>query len=239
MMYAVMGMMAMLGGVVQGVTGFGAGIVMLMALPFYFAIPQATAISSAVQIAMCTIMVIRYRKYVKLKDIWLPTVLFGVVCSLTISYAARLDQRLLKKAFGVFFVLLSLYYLFFNRSGKKRALSLPARIGLILLAGVINGLFGVGGPLLALYFISTTDSPQQYLGYIQACFLLNALYNSAFRMATGILTPNLLPMVAAGMAGVLVGVTIAGKIVNKLNPNIVRKLTYGMVGISGIINIIQ
>ena len=48
MMYAVMGMMAMLGGVVQGVTGFGAGIVMLMALPFYFAIPQATAISSAV-----------------------------------------------------------------------------------------------------------------------------------------------------------------------------------------------
>ena len=39
---------AVLAGIVQGITGFGSGIVIMMILPMFFALPQSAGISTAI-----------------------------------------------------------------------------------------------------------------------------------------------------------------------------------------------
>ena len=53
---------ALAGGIIQGVTGFGAGVVMMMFLPLQYSVVQSAGISSAICMILCAAMVYRYRK---------------------------------------------------------------------------------------------------------------------------------------------------------------------------------
>lgn len=44
---------ALIAGIVQGVTGFGAGIVMLMFLPLQYSVIQSAGVSSAICMILC------------------------------------------------------------------------------------------------------------------------------------------------------------------------------------------
>ena len=104
---------AFLGGIVQGVTGFGAGIVMMMVLPMFFLIPQAAGISSTIGLMLCSLMAYRYRKSVNLKKAVIPSALFLVVSSCSAYFAMYVNQELIKKIFGAFLIALSIYFIFF------------------------------------------------------------------------------------------------------------------------------
>jgi len=108
----------------------------------------------------------------------------------------------------------------------------------IIISGACDGLFGIGGPLMVLYFMSMTHSTHAYLGTIQLFFWINSLYNTAFRFYRGVLLPEHLIFIACGMIGILIGGAAAGKIVDRLNIETMRKLIYVMIGISGVINLL-
>jgi len=238
MIYTVAAVAALAAGVVQGVTGFGAGIVLMMVLPFYFALPQSAGIAAAVCIILCVLMAARYREYVKWHEAILPSVLYIAVCTATIHFAVSANQDLLKKFFGVFLLLLAAYYLFFKKSADNKKLSLPVSLVCIIISAVCDGLFGIGGPLMVIYFLNKTESPQEYLGTLQVFFLINSVYNTAFRFYEGILSAEHFSCIGAGIIGITAGVFVAGKVVDKLNADAIRKLTYAMIGVSGVVNLI-
>ena len=229
---------ALLAGTVQGVTGFGGGIITMLIFPLFFSIPLGAGITGSLGIALCASMVIRYRNEVNVKMAVLPAFLYIVVSSFVISYSMSVDQATIKKVFGGFLVLLSLYYLFISKSVQNRKLGIAVSIVCIAISAACDGLFGIGGPLMVLYFMSMTRSTHEYLGTIQLFFWINSMYNTAFRFYKGILLPEHLVFIAFGVIGILVGGSIAGKIVDKLNIATMRKLIYIMIGVSGVINLI-
>ena len=238
MKFAVIAATALIAGLVQGVTGFGAGIVMMMALPYFLPIPQSAGVSAGICIVLFVSMIIRYRCAVNLKKALLPSALNIAICTVTISFATAVDQNLAKKILGGFLLLLAVYYLFLSPSGDVKPIPLPARLACIIISAVCDGLFGIGGPLMVIYFLSCTDSKEEYLGTIQAFFLINAVYNTAFRIIRGIILPEHLLLIAIGAAGIVLGALIAGRVVDRLNENVLRKLVYVMIGVSGILNLI-
>ncbi len=238
MMIPIAAALALAAGIVQGVTGFGASIVMMLGLPYFFDLPQAAGISTAICIALNASMVRRYRDAVDVKKALMPSVLYLAVSTVCINFASRVDGVLLKKVFGGFLVLLAVYYLFLDRKTEKRKMPLPLAALCIAVSGACDGLFGIGGPLMVLYYLRTTDSQREYLGTIQLCFGVNCLYNTAYRLITGVLQPAHLPPIGVGVAAVIAGVWIAGKLADKLDPDLLRKLTYAMIGVSGLINLI-
>ena len=238
MVYLSVLLAALLAGTVQGVTGFGGGIITMLIFPHFFSIPLGAGITGSLGIALCASMVIRYRKEVNIKMAVLPAFLYIAVSSFVISYSTAVDQAIIKKVFGVFLVLLSLYYLFISKSVQNRKLSIPVSIVCIVISAACDGLFGIGGPLMVLYFMSMTRSTHEYLGTMQLFFWINSMYNTAFRFYKGILLPEHLIFIAFGVIGILVGGSIAGKIVDKLNIATMRKLIYIMIGVSGVINLI-
>lgn len=234
---AVIAVAALVAGIVHGVTGFGAGIVLMLVLPFFFPIPQSAGISSAICLAVCASLAVRYHEGVSLRKALLPCVPFIAVASVAISLSTTLDQAVLKRVFGVFLLVLAAYYLFFSKSGKPARIGTAVGLVFIAVSAACDGLFGIGGPLMVIYFLSRTADFREYLGTIQAFFLVNALYNTIFRVGWGILQPSHLIYIGIGMAAVLVGVAIASRIVNRVNPDVLRKLTYVMIAVCGVVNL--
>ena len=230
---------AILAGIVQGITGFGSGIVMMMILPHFFALPQSAGISTAICMFLNMSMVYTYKKHIHFKSVLFPSLCFLCVCSTTIYFSTMFDQILMKKILGVFFVVLSIYYLFINKGNDRKKLSLPISIIFIVISAICDGLFGIGGPLMVIYFLSQTHSTHEYLGTIQCFFLINCIYNTCFRVFNGILHLEHLMMIGIGALGIMLGGFIARQVVDKLDGTILRKLTYIMIGLSGIINLIK
>jgi len=238
MVYFCTAFAALLAGLVQGVTGFGGGIITMLIFPLFVSIPVGAGITSALGIALCLSMVIRYRDEVNIKMALLPALLYNMISSVVISYSVYVDQITIKKIFGVFLILLCLYYLFINKNVQNRKLSIPVSIVCIAISATCDGLFGIGGPLMVLYFMSMTTTTHAYLGTMQLFFWTNSMYNTTLRFIKGILLPEHLGMMAFGVIGVLVGGALAGKIVDRLNVATMRKLIYIMIGVGGVINLI-
>lgn len=228
----------MIGGLVQGVTGFGGGVVTMLIFPYFFSITLGAGITGSLGIALCSSMAYRYRDELDVKMAVLPAVLYTAVCSLTVNYSVMMDQITIKKIFGVFLIVLSIYYLFISKNVQNRKLGIVVSIICIAISGVCDGLFGIGGPLMVLYFMSMTNSTHAYLGTMQLFFFINSTYNTFFRFYKGILLPEHLPVIVIGMIGIVLGGVLGGKVVDRLNVDTMRKLIYVMIGISGVINLI-
>lgn len=91
---------------------------------------------------------------------------------------------------------------------------------------------------MVLFFLGQTHSKEEYLGSIQTVFLVNLVYGTMMRMANHILTPWHLPYIGIGMACILVGLAAANKIVDRLDGEKIKKITYVVIGISGIMNVL-
>lgn len=237
MTYAVMCLIALCGGILQGVTGFGAGIVMMMALPIMFPLNQAAGISCAIAIMLSLSMFLRYRQYVRIKNVVWPAILYVGVSGISIVFSTMVNQAAMKKVFGVFLIILAAYYLFFNKNRDKE-LSLPTSIIFIAVSGVCDGLFGIGGPLMVLFFLSQTHSKEEYLGSIQAVFLVNLVYGTILRVYNRILTVEHVTYIGLGILCIMAGFWIANQIVERLDGEKIKKITYVVIGLSGIMNAI-
>ena len=104
---------ALAGGLIQGVTGFGAGVIMMMFLPFEFSIIQSAGLSCAISIILSSIMVYRYRKNVNIRKIIIPAVLYLTISSISIMFAKFINQNVMKMILGIFLIVLAIYFLFF------------------------------------------------------------------------------------------------------------------------------
>ena len=87
--------------------------------------------------------------------------------------------------------------------------------------------------------MARTDSTKAYIGTIQAFFFINYTYSSVVRIVDGILLPSHLPVTVACSVAVLLGGVIAQKLVNRLDDQMVRKLIYIMIGVSGVLNLVK
>lgn len=101
---------ALAGGLIQGVTGFGAGVIMMMFLPFEFSIVQSAGLSCAISIVLSSIMVYGYRKNVNIRKIIIPAVLYLTISSISIMFAKFINQNVMKMILGIFLIVLAIYF---------------------------------------------------------------------------------------------------------------------------------
>ena len=181
-------------------------------------------------------MLLIHRKDIRWKKVLFPVFPYMLIGSAAISATGLINQTLMKKLFGAFLIALAIYYLFFNRREKKQ-LSVLQSVVCILASSLCAAFFGIGGPLMTVYFLNKTDSMSEYLGTVSAFFLINNLYSTVYRFLNGILSAEHLPYIGAGCLAVLAGVYAACLIAKRINDNTLKKSVYIMIGLTGILNL--
>ena len=223
-------------GLVQSLTGFGAGIVMMLLLPSFFNMLQAPALSCAICLGLTAPMAWKFREHIRPKLVLPPLIAYEVGAITTLNVVSHLDLGFLGIAFGVFLIVLSIYFLFFSKSAKvKPTLGSAAVCG--ILAGICNGLFGIGGPMMAIYFLAITDTKESYSGNQQCLFFITTIINLIIRIHKGFYTLELIPATLIGMVGIGLGMRIGLKILSRINSNVLRKIIYAFVGVSGLLTL--
>ena len=238
MSYAVVAAAAVGAGIIQSVTGFGAGIFLMLFIPYFFDMIAAPALSSAICLGLSVSLSWKFRKQIQWRACIPPTLVY-VVCSVaTIQMVKNLNLDLVTLAFGLFLVVLSVYFLVFSGRVAFHA-NWKTAVVCSVISGVCSGLFGIGGPLMALYFVSAIRDKEEYIGTIQFLFASTGLLNLVTRMFNGIYTFDLLPITVLGFVGITVGKKIGLKILHLLDGEKMKKLVYAYVGISGILTVVQ
>lgn len=232
-MLIVVMIVAFLAGFIQSVTGFGGAMILMMALPYFVSLKTSTALAGCICIPMCIAVAVRYRDGIRLKLIIVPTIIYLISSAVFIKLAASIDLEQLKAAFGLMLIGLAVYFNFF--AGKFQ-LKPNFRNALLCagFSGLTGGLFGVGGPLLVLYFLAVTDNKKAYLGTINLVFAITESYSAVMRFFNGILTTDLLPIILCGFITVVFGSFLGGKVVDKLDGDKIRKLIYLLLAVSGL-----
>lgn len=236
MILVILFLTAVFAGFIQGLTGFGCGLLFMSVAPAFLPMISSASISSFISIFLTLGMAIKYRKHVQWKYIPVPTLFFVVSGMISIYFASRLNTVILKGIFGVFLILLSVYFLFWSDKVRLQANFLTMFIcGTV--SGICDGLFGVGGPLMVLFFLALCDSKEEYLGTIQTFFLISCTFNFIFRVSQGLFDISLLKTALFCAAGVLGGMQSSHFVMEKLDGNWMKKLTYGLIGVSGIVSL--
>lgn len=222
-----------LGGLVQGLTGFGAVIIMMIFLPNILPIDQSAGVAGLMMLGSVVTLVVRNRHEIRLKRIIIPFLVYASVASWSVHLGHVLDVHLLRMMLGGLLVALSLYFSLHKNSGDT-AYPWVVAGAFMIISGFFNGLFGIGGPLMALYFLSKAQSLSQYLADLQTFFLIDTFYITTLRVASGIVTAHLVPFILIGMLGAITGTTIAAHLQTRLNVATMKRVIYAFIGLSGL-----
>lgn len=220
---------------VQRVSGFGLGIFAMMFLPHLM--PSHTAAATISCLFSCyttTFNSIRYRKNVAYKTA-LPMLAAALVSiPIAVYFAAKVSAHIFEILLGSVLVVLSIYFLFFNKKIKIKPTPLNGVVAGTL-GGALNGLFSTGGPPAVLYLTSATPDNITYFATIQFYFCLTNIYATANRALSGLITAELILYAAVGIIGCIGGDLLGRKVFDKLDAQKLKYVIYiGMI-ISGVL----
>lgn len=102
MVYLFIIFLSSLAGLVQGVTGFGAGLVLMSVLPYFFGIVKGAAVSNFICLFMTGFMVKKYFKDIDWSKIYLAICLFVGGSLGAIYFVDKVNHNLLQLFFDYF-----------------------------------------------------------------------------------------------------------------------------------------
>jgi uncharacterized membrane protein YfcA len=220
---------------VQRVSGFGLGIFAMMFLPHFM--PSHTAAATISCLFSCyttTVNSIKYRKNVAYMTA-IPMLASALISiPIAVYFAAKVEAHIFEILLGSVLIILSIYFLFFNKKIKIK----PTPVNGIIagtLGGALNGLFSTGGPPAVLYLTSAAPDNITYFATIQFYFCLTNIYATANRAINGLVTVDLLIYAAVGIIGCIAGDFFGTKVFNKLDAKKLKYAIYVGMIISGIL----
>ncbi len=223
---------ALFGAFLQTNIGFGFPILAMIFLPYLFPFASAVTLCQLIAIPSTIYLSIRYWKSIRWR-ILLPLLTVSLVTGAIITfYSFSMDQSLLKMILGIVLVVLSCFFIWFSNRIQVRATYVSASL-MGAIGGVGNGLFGIGGPPVALYLMAAIDDPKQYLATIQCYFFLSNISTIIIRLGNGSLTWSESPFVLIGWLGIGIGTWVGLYTFKKIPVSRLKKLVYGFVGASG------
>ena len=229
---------ALIAGIIQGTTGFGFGIIVMLIYPHILGVIPSAGISQCVSAFLCLFMVVQYRKHIQWNLLVKPWIIYFPSYFAFIWFVTQINVNFLRPVLGVFLVLLSLYFLRFSSNIVIRDRWESALI-CVLLGAAVDAAFGIGGPPVVLYLMSVTKSKEEYLGTIQAFFFVTCVYGTCMRMFNGMLPADIVPALGISLFGMFIGVSISVKIVARLDSAKVKHIVYYIIGVAGMITLLN
>ena len=237
MVWLATGLGAFAAGLLQTVTGFGAATVLMLVLPHFFTMTEAAALSSVICMILAASLALRFRAHFRLWLILPPSVIYAAASILAIRSSAKLELGVLSLLFGTFLVLLSLYGVFLSNRLTLRGGTASMAV-CSALSGVCAGLFSIGGPTMAVYYLAAARDQKEYLANLQCLFAITYAVGMPARAASGAFSLGMVPLALLGGAGILLGKQMGLICARHLSARRLRLLVYGYVGFTGIVAIL-
>ena len=219
----------------QRVSGFGFGILIMTVLPYIMpSYGEATTLSGLMAMVTSLIIAIRNYRYLHWKKLFIILFTFLIVSYIAVQFVSIASDGILKKLLGGILIFASIWFLFLSKRVHLPA-TVPVQISMGTISGLMGGFFGMQGPPAVLYFISSAKQKEEYMAMAQMYFLLGNIFMTGYRAQCGYLTAAVLHGWCCGIVAVLIGTTLGSIVFRFVSLDILRKIIYAYMAISGII----
>ncbi len=234
LVWAAIGSFIFIGYTLEAIAGFGSIVIALSLGALLVPITELLPVLVPLSVALSSTMVWRYRHLVDrhlLLRMVLPLMLTGTL----VGYGIRplLDAALMRQVFGVFVLWFALRELWRLRvAGAVTALPAWMARGVTFVAGVTQGLFASGGPLLVYALAGSTLDKSRFRATLAAVWVcLNVFLSIAF-LWDGSLLPAL-PRVASYLPVLFLGVWIGDFLHHRVSERYFRNGIFVLLLITG------
>ena len=225
------------GGVVQTLTGFGCGIILMLFFVYAMPILEASGLAMIIGTIVAMTLLYSFRHHVQYRLVIFPAIVNFVAATFGLKVAEAANLVAQKIAFSLCLIALSIYFMYFSDRIRLKGNVLTATVCSIL-SGFVNGMFGIGGPPMALYYLTVTDSKETYIATTQLYFVLICAYSTITRIIDGIVTTDMFGLIVVGLLGVLGGQMIGIRIIKHVSLDLMKKMVYIFLAVAGIINLV-
>ena len=223
--------------VVQGISGFAFGLIVLMVFPHLFGYSDALVLANLMTLVLLVYNSFLYRRYCAWK--WLPVgvSVFAVTDLLGVLVLKRVgDSPIWYTLLGIMFILMAVYMMW----GQNKLHIRANQVTLAIFSGVTGlliGAFAVGGPIMAVFFMEACRSKEEYLGTIQVLSLFGMALDMAFRIANGMVTWALVGDTMKVLIFLLAGVLVATRLVRRIDALMLRRIVCLLMLVNGVVMI--
>ncbi|HWA99093.1 MAG TPA: sulfite exporter TauE/SafE family protein [Pirellulales bacterium] len=163
-----------LAGFVQGLTGFGFGLIAMGLLPLFLGLGEAQAIVTLTGIAGCVTMLgvtLAHVRWSNVVHLWIGSML-GVPLGFWVL--TSLPQPVVMRLLGLTICLLVVFEIVITR---RYAVRLPdwTGWGVGLASGALTGAFNIGGPPLVAYIFGRPWTKEQHVATLSAVFMSSSI----------------------------------------------------------------
>jgi uncharacterized protein len=217
-----------IGGLTQGATGFGFGLVSLVLLSLVMDVKDASIMLAIAGFAINASIFLRLKKYFK-KERMMPAVVGGVIgAPLGVCFLLNTNQELIRRTLGVVLILVVIQRLV-PYLAKKRWHPFYIGIPCGLFSGALSGAFGTGGPPAVAYTASQDLERHRYVVSIQAILGVGAISRIISLGIGGALTEKVIIDSIAGGVFAIIGAAIGVSILKRLSKELLKKLITGLL----------
>ena len=222
---------------VQRTIGFGFGIFIMTVLPFLMpSYGEAVTLSGLLSLTSATVVMVKYLKYVTWKRMLPIAAAFVIFSTIAIFLLDRIEGQAMRVILGIMLVLISLYFSFFK--DKLQKIIRPTKgwqFGAGTASGIMGGLFGMHGPPVVLYLISSEPDKDHYMGLIQTYAVITNIAMLIVRAFAGYVTPAVGGAYLYGLAGLAMGVIAGNWAYRRIPGKLFTYIVYAYIGVCGLV----
>ena len=221
---------------IQGIAGFGFGVIAMIFLPRLLLYTEANVLAGILSTVCSLVLLFSIWRKIHWKNLIFPFAGSIVTNYLAVAFMKGAANQTMILLLGIALVLLSIYFFFF--SGKIKICAVWYT-GLIagMLSGLMSGLFAIGGPPVVIYYLQSEKDNETYVATLSAFFIFSGVVGISMKVASGFVTTNVLWGILFGALAMLVGTFLGNRTRNGISPALVKKVIYGVMGLSGVVNI--
>ncbi len=203
-------------GLMQGLTGFGFGIVAMALLPFCMEFKLAATTVAAINLPMCLLTWWAYRQHFHWHDARGLIVGVALGAPLGVQLLTWGESTVLLRCLGGVmcgFALLDVLLMRFRWGPIPKSCAIP----LGFLTGVFGGAFNIGGPPAVAYTYSQPWTKQQVVAVLQAMFSVSAVVRVTMLTHAGLLNSEVGRLTSLSLIPVLIGIWCGSRLLNRIS----------------------
>ena len=222
---------------VQGLTGFGIGLVALAFLPFLMPTATAVVLITIYATVFAAAIAIQLRREILREKVWHLTIGTVLGMPLGVWSLATLPASALNRMIGLVLILATVLEV---RDLYPR--NLPGRgwtLGTGVTAGVLGGAVGTPGPPVILYGATQSWSPRQFKATFQAFLFVNQVVTLIGYWWAQILTVEIGQLAVLYAVPATAGVASGMALFDRVDPLRFRRLVFAILAASGVVLLIR
>lgn len=218
--------------VVQGITGFAGNV---MAMPVGMAtigLHETVAVLNVAGVIGCGMMAVTNLKNVNWRQLGYILAVMTPFVFVGIWLDTVLPTDILARIYGVVVLVVAIRFLV---SKRQRFLGKPALFAILVVAGLIQGMFVSGGAVLAIYAVQKLTDKQEFRATLSALWTILNFGYGIVSVMNGYFTPDAVQVSLVIIPILFVTTYVGNKLQKRISQEAFLKLVYVLLVIIGII----